>query len=135
MIRDENGLHGWLVVDKPVGLTSNRAVEVVRRHLRVRAGHAGTLDPLATGVLPMAVGEATKTAGYAMAGRKRYRFRIRWGVARATDDSEGEITAECPVRPGREEIEAHWAERVKWATYGQERERRYRQMYPIIEQS
>ena len=62
-----------------------------------KAGHAGTLDPLATGVLPIALGEATKTIGYAMAGRKRYRFRIRWGVARATDDREGEITGESPV--------------------------------------
>jgi len=105
-MRDDGGPHGWLVVDKPAGLTSNRVVEVVRRRFRAKVGHAGTLDPLATGVLPIAIGEATKTAGYAMDGRKHYRFRIRWGVARATDDSEGEITAECPMRPGREEIEA-----------------------------
>jgi tRNA pseudouridine55 synthase len=105
-MRDDGNVHGWLVVDKPAGMTSNRVVEVVRRHFRAKAGHAGTLDPLATGVLPVAIGEATKTAGYAMAGPKRYRFRIRWGVARATDDSEGEITGECPVRPGREAIEA-----------------------------
>src|SRR5438552_12475475 len=102
----DGGLDGWLVVDKPLGLTSNRVVEVVRRHTGARVGHAGTLDPLATGVLPIAIGEATKTTAYAMTGRKRYRFRIRWGVARITDDREGEITGESPARPSREAIEA-----------------------------
>lgn len=102
----DNGLHGWIVVDKPLGLTSNRVVEIIRRCTGTKVGHAGTLDPLATGVLPIAIGEATKTTAYAMAGRKRYRFRIRWGVARATDDCEGEITAECRLRPSRAEIEA-----------------------------
>jgi tRNA pseudouridine55 synthase len=100
------GLDGWLVVDKPLGLTSNRVVEVVRRRTGGKVGHAGTLDPLATGVLPIALGEATKTTAYAMTGRKRYRFRIRWGIARATDDREGEITGESPARPSREAIEA-----------------------------
>ena len=100
------GLDGWLVVDKPLGLTSSRVVEVVRRRTGGKVGHAGTLDPLATGVLPIALGEATKTTAYAMTGRKRYRFRIRWGVARATDDCEGEITGESPTRPSREAIEA-----------------------------
>jgi len=71
-----------------------------------KVGHAGTLDPLATGVLPIAIGEATKTTAYAMNGRKRYRFRIRWGVARATDDCEGEVTGEYRSRPSREAIEA-----------------------------
>lgn len=100
------GLHGWLVVDKPLGLSSNRVVEIVRRCAGTKVGHAGTLDPLATGVLPIAIGEATKTTAYAMTGRKRYRFRIRWGVARATDDREGEITGESRSRPSREAIEA-----------------------------
>ena len=100
------GLDGWLVVDKPLGLTSNRVVELVRRRAGGKVGHAGTLDPLATGVLPIALGEATKTTAYAMTGRKRYRFRIRWGIARATDDREGEITGESPARPSREAIEA-----------------------------
>lgn len=100
------GLNGWLVVDKPLGLTSNRVVEVVRRRTGEKVGHAGTLDPLATGVLPIAIGEATKTTAYAMTGRKRYRFRIRWGIARATDDCEGEVTGESPARPSRESIEA-----------------------------
>ncbi len=99
-------LNGWLVVDKPRGLTSNRAVERVRRATGAKAGHAGTLDPLATGVLPIALGEATKTVAYAMNGRKRYRFRIRWGVARDTDDSEGEMVGESDVRPDRDMIEA-----------------------------
>src|SRR5246500_2329954 len=100
------GLDGWLVVDKPLGLTSSRVVEMVRRRTGGKVGHAGTLDPLATGVLPIALGEATKTTAYAMAGRKRYRFRIRWGVARATDDCEGEVIGECDKRPSRVAIEA-----------------------------
>jgi tRNA pseudouridine55 synthase len=102
----ERGLNGWLVIDKPLGLTSNRVVERVRRSTGAKAGHAGTLDPLATGVLPVALGEATKTIAYAMAGQKCYRFRIRWGVARATDDGEGEIVGECRSRPSEAEIEA-----------------------------
>ena len=104
-MRNDGGLDGWIVVDKPLGLTSNRVVEVVRRRTRAKVGHAGTLDPLATGVLPIAIGEATKTTAYAMTGRKRYRFRISWGVARATDDREGEITGESPMRPTPEAIE------------------------------
>ena len=95
----ERILGGWLVVDKPQGLTSNRVVERIRRATGVKAGHAGTLDPLATGVLPVALGEATKLVPYAMAGRKTYRFRIRWGVARDSDDADGAIVGECPVRP------------------------------------
>jgi tRNA pseudouridine55 synthase len=97
--------HGWLVIDKPPGLSSNRVVGVVRRLTGSKAGHAGTLDPLATGVLPIALGEATKTTAYAMNGRKSYRFRIRWGVARTTDDREGEIVAECASRPNAAAIE------------------------------
>ena len=93
-------LDGWLVIDKPSGMTSNRVVERVRRATGVKAGHAGTLDPLATGVLPVALGEATKTVAYAMGGQKRYRFTIRWGVARDTDDSEGEILAESAGAAG-----------------------------------
>ena len=102
----DGGLHGWLVIDKPLGLSSNRVVELIRRCTAAKVGHAGTLDPLATGVLPIAIGEATKTTAYAMTGRKRYRFRIRWGVARTTDDREGEIVGECGSRPSREAIEA-----------------------------
>jgi len=97
--------HGWLVIDKPPGLSSNRVVGMVRRLTGSKAGHAGTLDPLATGVLPIALGEATKTTAYAMNGRKSYRFRIRWGVARTTDDREGEMVAECALRPNAAAIE------------------------------
>ena len=102
----DRGLHGWVVIDKPQGLTSNRIVEHVRRATGAKAGHAGTLDPLATGVLPIALGEATKTTAYAMRGRKSYRFSVRWGIARATDDGEGEIVGESDARPGRAAIEA-----------------------------
>jgi tRNA pseudouridine55 synthase len=102
----DRGLHGWLVIDKPLGLTSNRVVERIRRSTGAKAGHAGTLDPLATGVLPVALGEATKTVAYAMTGHKCYRFRIRWGVARATDDGEGEIVGESASRPSRAAIDA-----------------------------
>ncbi|HEY2538364.1 MAG TPA: tRNA pseudouridine(55) synthase TruB [Stellaceae bacterium] len=98
--------HGWLVIDKPQGVTSAQAVGRVRRAFAAKAGHAGTLDPLATGVLPIALGEATKTIAYAINGRKRYRFRVRWGIARATDDCEGEIVGESGVLPRREDIEA-----------------------------
>ena len=98
---------GWLVIDKPRGLSSSRAVAIVRRATgATKAGHAGTLDPLATGVLPVALGEATKTAQFAMAGEKRYRFRIRWGIARDTEDCEGAVTGESAVRPGRAAIAA-----------------------------
>ena len=102
----DRGLHGWVVIDKPQGLTSNRIVQHVRRATGAKAGHAGTLDPLATGVLPIALGEATKTTAYAMRGHKSYRFSVRWGIARATDDCEGEIVGESDARPGRAAIEA-----------------------------
>ena len=102
----DGGPHGWLVIDKPLGLSSSRVVGVIRRLTGTKVGHAGTLDPLATGVLPIALGEATKTTAYAMASRKRYRFRVRWGIARATDDREGEIVGECSLRPNRAAIEA-----------------------------
>jgi tRNA pseudouridine55 synthase len=105
-MRADGAPHGWLVIDKPPGLSSNRVVGIVRRLTGTKAGHAGTLDPLATGVLPIALGEATKTTAYAMNGQKCYRFRIRWGVARTTDDREGEIVGECSLRPSRAAIEA-----------------------------
>jgi tRNA pseudouridine55 synthase len=95
----ECGLSGWLVIDKPRGVTSSRVVERVRRATGAKAGHAGTLDPLATGVLPIALGEATKTVAYAMGGRKTYRFCVRWGVACDSDDADGEIVGDSPVRP------------------------------------
>ncbi len=100
-------IHGWLVLDKPLGMSSSQAVAAVRRYIGAeKAGHGGTLDPLATGVLPIALGEATKTVAWAMAGRKIYRFTLRWGEARDTDDAEGRVTAESPVRPDVAAIEA-----------------------------
>ena len=104
-MRADGAPHGWLVIDKPLGLSSSRVVGVVRRLTGAKAGHAGTLDPLATGVLPIALGQATKTAAYAMNGRKCYRFRIRWGVARTTDDAEGSVVAESVSRPSPAAIE------------------------------
>ena len=100
-------VHGWVVLDKPVGLGSSRAVAVVRRIFdAAKAGHGGTLDPLASGVLPIALGEATKTVAYAMDSRKTYRFTLRWGEARSTDDREGAIVASSAARPSAEEINA-----------------------------
>ncbi|HJT06200.1 MAG TPA: tRNA pseudouridine(55) synthase TruB [Stellaceae bacterium] len=109
MARKRRGvpLHGWLVLDKPLGMTSSRAVAAVRRALDAeKAGHGGTLDPLATGVLPIALGEATKTVAWAMAGRKIYRFTLRWGEARDTDDGEGKVIGTSPVRPDATAIAA-----------------------------
>jgi tRNA pseudouridine55 synthase len=100
-------LHGWLVLDKPLGSSSSQAVGRVKRLTgAAKAGHGGTLDPLATGVLPIALGEATKTVAWAMAGRKTYRFAVRWGEERATDDAEGTVVAQSPRRPDRAAIEA-----------------------------
>ncbi len=100
-------IDGWLVIDKPAGITSAAAVSRVKRVLgAAKAGHAGTLDPLASGVLPIALGEATKTVAYAMEGCKRYRFTVRWGEQRTTDDAEGEVVARSDKRPSRAEIAA-----------------------------
>ncbi len=100
-------LNGWLVVDKPSGLTSTDVVNRVRRRLDARkVGHGGTLDPLATGLLPLAFGEATKTVAYVMEGDKTYRFTVRWGQATDSDDAEGTVVEERAERPTREAIEA-----------------------------
>ncbi len=100
-------VHGWLVLDKPYDMTSTAALGTVKRLFNAaKAGHGGTLDPLATGVLPIAFGEATKTVQYVMEGEKAYRFTVRWGEERDTDDAEGEVTATSDRRPTREEIEA-----------------------------
>jgi len=93
-------INGWVILDKPLGLSSSQAVGAVRRITgAAKAGHGGTLDPLATGVLPIALGEATKTVAWAMAGLKIYRFCLRWGEARTTDDAEGAVTATSATRP------------------------------------
>lgn len=100
-------ISGWLVVDKPVGLTSTQVVGRVRRLLQPRkVGHGGTLDPLATGLLPIALGEATKTVPYVMDAPKTYIFTLQWGVATATDDAEGEVIETASERPGAAEIRA-----------------------------
>jgi tRNA pseudouridine55 synthase len=103
--REKRDVHGWLVLDKPVGMTSTHAVSVVKRLFQAkRAGHAGTLDPLASGLLPIALGEATKTVSFVMEGRKIYRFTVRWGEERDTDDAEGRVTATSAKRPTAEAI-------------------------------
>jgi tRNA pseudouridine55 synthase len=95
------------VLDKPIGMTSTHAVAVVKRLFSAkRAGHAGTLDPLASGGLPIALGEATKTVPFVMDGRKRYRFTVQWGEERDTDDSEGRVTATSTNRPDADAVRA-----------------------------
>ena len=109
MARKRKGVpvHGWLVLDKPRGISSAAAVARVRRALGAeKAGHGGTLDPLATGVLPIALGEATKTVAYAMDGRKTYQFQVRWGEERTTDDAEGDVVAVSAERPTASQVEA-----------------------------
>ena len=97
--RKGSPVHGWVVLDKPKSVTSTQAVSRVRRLFDAqKAGHAGTLDPMATGVLAIALGEATKTVPYAMEGDKLYRFTARWGEATATDDAEGAVTGEADHR-------------------------------------
>ena len=105
--RDKRDVHGWVVLDKPVGMTSTHAVSVIKRLFSAkRAGHAGTLDPLASGCLPIALGEATKTVPFVMDGRKLYRFTVRWGEERDTDDSEGRVIESSERRPSPEAIRA-----------------------------
>ena len=97
---------GWVILDKPEGVTSTQAVAIVRRLFDAqKAGHAGTLDPLATGILPIALGEATKTVPHVVDARKRYRFTVRWGSATDTDDAEGRVVATSDSRPDRAAIE------------------------------
>jgi len=100
-------VHGWVIVDKPLGLTSTQCLAKVRRLTdAAKAGHGGTLDPLATGILPIALGEATKTVNWVMGAGKTYRFTVRWGEATETDDTEGAVSDRSDVRPDRAAIEA-----------------------------
>lgn len=100
-------VHGWVILDKPQGMGSTQAVAAVRRIFNARkAGHAGTLDPMATGILAIALGEATKTVPFAQDGDKTYRFTAIWGEARDSDDAEGAVTATTTARPAAAEIEA-----------------------------
>jgi tRNA pseudouridine55 synthase len=101
-------INGWINLDKPTGISSTQAVGRVKFLFNAKkAGHAGTLDPLASGVLPVALGEATKTVPIVQDGTKSYRFRVRWGEESATDDAEGEIVARSDHRPSSAEIENH----------------------------
>jgi tRNA pseudouridine55 synthase len=105
--RKGNPVNGWVVVDKPSGRTSTQVVGIVRRVFEAqKVGHGGTLDPLASGLLPIALGEATKTVAYVMDATKAYRFTVRWGQATATDDAEGEVIAESDQRPDEAAIRA-----------------------------
>jgi tRNA pseudouridine55 synthase len=98
---------GWIILDKPLGMTSTQAVGKIRWLFSAeKAGHAGTLDPLATGLLPIALGEATKTVPFVQGGGKRYRFDLDWGSATATDDAEGEVIATSAVRPSEAAVRA-----------------------------
>ena len=109
MARKRRGtpIHGWLVIDKPMGLSSNAVVGRVRYLTgAAKVGHGGTLDPLATGVLPLALGEATKTVAYAMEGRKVYQFTLCFGEQRNTDDAEGAVTETSGHRPADADIAA-----------------------------
>jgi tRNA pseudouridine55 synthase len=105
--RKGDPVSGWICLDKPLEMGSTQAVSAVRRLFNAqKAGHAGTLDPLATGVLPIALGEATKTVSQMMDAEKAYRFTIAWGASTTTLDREGEVTARSDVRPTREQVEA-----------------------------
>src|SRR5579862_5303622 len=100
-------VHGWVVLDKPVGMTSTHAVAVIKRLFSAkRAGHAGTLDPLASGSLPIALGEATKTVPFVVDSRKIYVFTVRWGEERDTDDAEGRVVDTSELRPDAAAIRA-----------------------------
>src|SRR5215207_934994 len=105
--RIKREVDGWLVLDKPIGMTSTHAVAVVKRALNAKkAGHAGTLDPLASGILPIALGEATKTVPFVMDGQKSYVFTVAWGVETETDDAEGRPVQATHTYPERDAIEA-----------------------------
>ncbi len=105
MARKGNKIDGWIIVDKDNGMTSADVVRRVKRILHPqKIGHAGTLDPLATGILPLALGEATKTVSYITDAIKEYEFTIRWGEERTTDDSEGDIVKTSNLRPGEKDI-------------------------------
>ena len=107
MKKKRRDIHGWIALDKPEGLGSTQALAKVKWLFNAKkAGHGGTLDPLASGLLPIALGEATKTVNWAMEGRKTYQVLVRWGEARTTDDREGEICAVSDSRPTFNDIES-----------------------------
>ncbi|ALN71262.1 tRNA pseudouridine(55) synthase TruB [Aureimonas sp. AU20] len=100
-------ISGWVIFDKPVGMGSTEAVAKIKwLYFAQKAGHAGTLDPLASGMLPIALGDATKTVPFVMDGRKTYRFAVSWGAETTTDDTEGPVTNSSDMRPSRADVEA-----------------------------
>ena len=106
-MKTKQNIHGWIALDKPEGLGSTQALAKVKRLFNAaKAGHGGTLDPLASGLLPIALGEATKTVSWAMDGQKTYQVLVRWGEARTTDDREGEICGNSSYRPTASDIES-----------------------------
>lgn len=107
MARDKRAVSGWIILDKPYGMSSTQAVGKIRWLFSAeKAGHAGTLDPLATGLLPIALGEGTKTVPFVQGGAKRYRFELEWGSATSTDDAEGEVVFTSDVRPDETAVRA-----------------------------
>ncbi len=104
-------INGWIIFDKPKGMGSTEAVSKLKwLYFAQKAGHAGTLDPLASGMLPIAFGDATKTVPFVMDGRKVYRFTVRWGAETTTDDTEGPVVHSSETRPSEAEIEARLAD-------------------------
>ena len=103
-----HAIHGWLALDKPEGMGSTKAVQIVKKCVggNIKVGHGGTLDPLASGLLPIAIGEATKTVDFVTTKSKTYIFDVHWGEERNTDDREGKITATSTIRPSRSKIES-----------------------------
>lgn len=107
MKKKGNIINGWIALDKPAGITSTQAIGKIRRILNpAKIGHGGTLDPLATGILPIAMGEATKTIPFIVDHIKTYTFTVRWGEQRTTDDLEGEVLVTSDIRPTEHAIEA-----------------------------
>lgn len=100
-------IDGWVILDKPLEVPSTKAVNIIRRSFSAaKAGHSGTLDPLATGILPIALGEATKTIPYVMDATKDYAFTVKWGAETTTDDREGEVTITSDNRPSKADVDA-----------------------------
>jgi tRNA pseudouridine55 synthase len=107
MTKNKRPVSGWIILDKPLGMTSTQAVGKVRwLYSAEKAGHAGTLDPLATGILPIALGEATKTVPFVQGGGKRYSFDLEWGSSTTTDDAEGTVVATSDLRPSEADVRA-----------------------------
>ncbi|PIR38558.1 MAG: tRNA pseudouridine(55) synthase TruB [Alphaproteobacteria bacterium CG11_big_fil_rev_8_21_14_0_20_39_49] len=104
--KQRNNINGWLNINKPAGVTSTKVVAILKRYYNAKkVGHAGTLDPLAEGVLPIAFGEATKTINYMMDAKKEYEFTVKWGEATSTGDAEGEIIQTSEIIPTQQEIQ------------------------------